>query len=102
MSPCKWKRIQSRNCKRKEAGEAGTGREEDSRPEQSLVEQTNQNVRTPAIFGKRLTARGTEREREGTGSGKERGKEIERDRACRGKRDGATQLPHTGHRRQFA
>lgn len=65
MSPCKWKRIQSPNCKRREAGEAGRGTEEDSRPEQSLVEQTNQNVRTPAIFGKRLTARGTERERGG-------------------------------------
>lgn len=65
MSPCKWKRIQSRNCKRKEAGEREEGENEDSRPEQSLVEQTNQNVRTPAIFGKRLTARGTERERGG-------------------------------------
>lgn len=63
MSPCKWKRIQSRNCRREEAGEAGRGREEDSRPEQSLVEQTNQNVRTPAIFGKRLTARGTEQDK---------------------------------------
>lgn len=81
MSPCKWKRIQSRNCKRKEEAEAGRGREEDSRPEQSLVEQTNQNVRTPAIFGKRLTARGTEQERGGGEVGKrgeERQSETER------------------------
>lgn len=77
------------------------GEEEDSRLELSLVEQTNQNVRTPAIFGKRLTARGTVGKR-GRGSVIERGREIERDRASRSKRDGATQLPHTGHRRQFA